>query len=73
MWHMRDIVGEEWFEVAMTSCDLYHGLLYAGRTADPPEPVGVTMRRLKEAAVEAYREVLKAAEVRQQRLEMTIP
>ena len=58
---MRDIVGEQWYNVAVAACNLYHGLLLAGRTASPPESLGATMRKLREAAFQEAAEATAAA------------
>lgn len=55
--HMRDIVGDRWYEIAVAACNLYHGMLYAGNEAG--EDVGTTMRRLREAALKMAEHNLK--------------
>eukprot|EP00887_Chlorella_sp_A99_P006045 scaffold22.g6045.t1 len=55
--HMRDIVGELAFEVALAACNLYHGLLYAGRARGAP--LEETLRELREAAFHLAHEAIE--------------
>lgn len=63
--HMRDIVGDWAFEVAQAACNLYHGLLYAGRLHGVP--VAQSLRELREGAFLMAEEAIAAQAQQRQR------
>jgi hypothetical protein len=62
---MRDIVGERAFEVALAACNLYHGLLWAGRSAG--QPLAQTLPQLREGAFALADEAMAERQTREAR------
>lgn len=62
---MRDVVGERAFEVAQAACNLYHGVLYAGRQRGVP--ASQSLRELREGAFALADEAIEARRARDAR------